>query len=345
MAAKRSDTLKAHFNSQQEPRPIFTALNGDNSWLLSFPRPIAERESTGKAYYHIVHDPWLNGPEVQFSSWLISLTLSSPAAVPNGTGVEHLVQEIESFAAEAGIIASAPKPTANEESPIDAILLNFHYGDHLHVPTLLTFSPSIPVFTTTEGALTLNPLNHFTTITTYSDLSPSPSPSPIAWQTLHPSPVLPSYLTLFRIKGHHELNFLTALIWSPRPGKHEAILYSPHGLRTSTPALQSLLHDSAPEFQTLALLHGLKESWTWGWQTTFGVKSGLELFRESEARYWVRTHDDRLSYGGVVWWLVSDIFRTVEWGLGQERLSEGKAQRVKDVVAEGVGNGVCFVLV
>lgn len=344
MTIDRQDKLKAHFNSAQEIRPIFTSLNGDNSWLLSFPRSVADRKSTGKAYFHIVHDPWLNGPEIQISSWVVSLALSSPAAVSNGTGVEQLIREIESAAADAGIVTPLQPSPKSETSPVDAILLNLHYGDHLHTPTLLTFPSSIPVLTTTEGALVVKKLNHFNTIATYADLEPKTST--IDWTTLHPGPlVLPSYLTVFRIKGHHELNFLSALIWSPSPNTHEATLYSPHGLHTSTPALQSFLHDSTPRFHTLALLHGLKESWTWNWQTTFGVKSGLELFRESGARYWIPTHDDRLSYGGLVWWFVTDVFRTVEWGIGQEKEKRVGGERLEEVRVERVGNGECFVLV
>ncbi|KAJ4984483.1 hypothetical protein SVAN01_10035 [Stagonosporopsis vannaccii] len=342
MASDRAAKLRAHFDSSQEPRPIFTSLNGDNSWLLSFPRPATERKSTGKAYFHIVHDPWLNGPEVAISSWIVWLSLSSPAAVRDGAGVEQIAREIESAALDAGIVASLPDDTAEEgRSSVDAILLNLHYGDHLHAPTLLTFLPSIPIFTTMEGAAVVKKLGHFDTIVTYADLETDVFDGD--WATLHAGAPLPAYLTIFRIKGHHELNFVSALLWSSSPDIHEAILYSPHGMHTTTPALQTFLHHSRPAFSTLALLHGLKESWTLNWQTTFGVASGLPLYRQSGAKYWINTHNDRLSYGGVVWWIVKDIFRTVEWGLGQEKAQAG--DKKKEVKVEEVGNGDCFVLV
>jgi hypothetical protein len=86
------------------PRPILTSLNGDNSWLLSFPRPPTDRTATGKAYFHIVHDPWLAGPEIQYASWLIYLNLAAPAAVSNGEGVEAVVRGIEEKARQAGIV-------------------------------------------------------------------------------------------------------------------------------------------------------------------------------------------------------------------------------------------------
>lgn len=327
-------------SSKQDLRPIFTSLNGDNSWLLSFPRPVAERNTAGKAYFHIVHDPWLNGPEVQYSSWVIHISLSSKPVVSDGAGVEGLVREIEQAAADAGILPTrveSPGPA----SPVDAIFMNFHYGDHLHVPTLLTFDPSIPVFATVEGAAIIKKLNHFDRVVTYKDADPDTFNG--YWTSLHPGDPLPSYLTLFRIRGHHELNFLSTLIWSASPHAHEAVLHSPHGLHTSTPALQTLMHHSMPRFTTLALLHGLKESWSFNWQTTFGVATGLELQRLSRAKYWINTHNDRLGYGGLVWWLANDIFRTIEWGLGQEK--KGKTSEIKEEVeVVDVVNGGCFVL-
>ncbi|KAJ4333929.1 hypothetical protein N0V95_009303 [Ascochyta clinopodiicola] len=341
MAVTRATKHKTHFSGpRQDIRPIFTSLNGDNSWLLSFPRPAAERNSTGKAYFHIVHEPWLNGPQVEYASWLVHLSLSSQPAVSNGAGVESLVREIEQAAADAEIVAPRAA-TAEVNSLIDAVFMNFHYGDHLHVPTLLTFDPSIPVFATVEAAAIIKKLNHFDTIVTYKDVDPETFNG--EWEDFHPGSPLPSYLTVFRIRGHHELNFLSTLIWSPSPTTHEAVLYSPHGLHTSTPALQTLLHHAAPKFETLALLHGLKESWSFSWQTTFGVTTGLELQRATNAKYWVNTHNDRLGYWGVVWFLANDIFKTLEWGLGQEKKGEDGEAR-KEVKVIDVENGGCFVL-
>lgn len=343
MAYERISRYKAHFDTQQDLRPILTSLNGDNSWLLSLPRPVSERKASSKAYFHLVHDPWLNGPEVQVSPWLIYLSLSSTPAVTDGAGVDRLVRKIEGAAADAGFISKVKEAVSEDRAAIDAIVINFHYGDHLHAPTLLTFDPQIPIFTTSDGAPIISKLNHFANITTYPDLSPNFLGDWSAYVTI---PGLPPYLTLFRIKGHHELNFLTALLWQSAPKTWEAILHSPHGLHTNTPALQSLLAHGGPRFSTLALLHGLKESWTWGWQTTLGAKTGLELFRLSGARYWVSTHNDRLGYGGLVWWLVTDVFRTVEWALGQEKTtSEGvEGVGMKEARVHEVGNGGVIVL-
>lgn len=52
-------------------RPLLTVLNGDNSWLMSFPRPPSERTPQDKTFYHIVLDPWLTGDIVIGAAWLV----------------------------------------------------------------------------------------------------------------------------------------------------------------------------------------------------------------------------------------------------------------------------------
>jgi hypothetical protein len=334
MADNRAIALKTQIrnvaHAQQQLRPIFTSLNGDNSWLLSFPRPTEERTISGKAFYHIVHDPWLNGPVNLYTLWLASISLSSLPAVNNGNDVEGVVRDIEAAAADAGILPTRA-PGTQDASPIDAIFIHFHYNDHLHKPTLLTFASSIPVFATPEASVIIRDWNHFDNIITTRELEPGIFDGD--WTSLHPGSPLPTWLTVFRARGHHELNFASAIIYTPSPDLHEAILYSPHGMRTSQESLQTLLHRSTPEFNVLALLHGLKESWTFSWQTTFGAATGLELQRQTNAKYWIITHNSPLRYRGMLWVIVTDIFRTLEWALGQEKVpnSEGKKVHVVDV--------------
>lgn len=88
--------LQAHFaNRNATPRPILTSLNGDNSWLISFPRPPADRIRHGsKAYFHVVSDAWLTRDISVGSSWVINLRHPTAPAIPDGSAVEALVQEI-----------------------------------------------------------------------------------------------------------------------------------------------------------------------------------------------------------------------------------------------------------
>ncbi|KAL6702454.1 hypothetical protein ACN47E_001845 [Coniothyrium glycines] len=337
-------TLQAHFQqSPGDPRPILTSLNNDNSWLISFPRPVEERQTTGKAYYHLVHDPWLNGPVSAYANWILFFTLSSPAKITTGAAVEDIVRAIEALAAAAHLVSPQNTTHTATTSPIDAISINLHYPDHMHKPTLLTFAPSIPVLATPEAATLIRSWNHFTSITQTKDLDPASFTGD--WTTLHPGAPLPPWLTRFRTSGHHELNFVNTLLWSPAPGVHEAILHSPHGMYTAQPSLQCLLHASQPRFRTLALLHGLKENWGFGIKNTFGVATGLELQRQSGAKYWIRSHDDALRYTGVVGYFVKDVFRTLEWGVSMEaKDGSGDGEARKEVKVTEVEGGECFVL-
>jgi hypothetical protein len=382
----RARTLQAYFASSNAPlRPILTSLNGDNSWLISFPRPPADRiRHGGKAYFHIVSDAWLTRDVSLGASWVINLRHPTEPTIPDGDAVEALVQEVEAAAADAA--GNSPSGTASPESKnplVDAIFVNFHYADHLNEATLRTFSPSIPVFATAEAAAMIRPWNYFHHLSQTHDLDPS---NP-AWLNLRPDgdAQLPDWLAVFRLVGHHELNFATAIVYSsPCPAaadnntntttttteepesttQHEVLLYSPHGIRTTQPALQAFTHRLHPPVRVLAMLHALKDSFALGWmRNTLGVAGGLALARLVRPRYWVKSHDAMLVYSGVVAWLagIKDFGRTLEDGLveeggtgvgGEFMLEEGggdglngngdRGKRKLGVVE--VENGGCFVL-
>lgn len=344
MSSNRADYIKSQFSdTAQELRPILTSLNGDNSWLISFPRPHAERESIGKAFFHAVHDPWLTGPTSSFSTYLVFINHAAAPEVKDGAGVEEVAREIEDAAAEAGIIAKNHRQYSTPASKpiVDAIFVNLHGPDHLHAPTLQTFDPSIPVFAAGTADEIIRGLNHFDAVYSNKDLQPGSGD----WKLLHPGGPLPEWLTIFRMTGHHMLNFCTAMIWSPSSGKHEALLYSPHGVRVAETTLQTFFNDAVPQVQTLAILHGLKESRAFGWLNTFGVSYGLPLYRASNAKYWVLTHDSPLAYWGLIMLGVREVRRTLEWGLGREAEEDGNATKLKEVNFVDVKNGDSTVLV
>ena len=388
MSQSRADTLRAHFSSPNgAPRPLLTSLNGDNSWLMSFPRPAAERARPGsKAYFHIVSDPWLTGYASAGASWVISIRTVTPAAIPSGAAVEAVISEIENTAAAASEnLISAPRSINDPEpSPIDAIFLNFHYSDHLDEATLRTFHPEIPVFATAEAAAIVRRWGHFSHVTETRDLDPATAPGGTgAWRSLHPRGSLPDWLTVFRLRGHHELNFATAIIYSSSPSsssvpssstssrgggggggggeedhetKHEALLYSPHGIKADQPALKAFVGylDSAGDsdggkVSVLVILHALKDSFAFGMATTLGVAGGLALERLTRPRYWVKSHDAPLGYAGIVAWVawVNDVARTLRSGLDEEKEEvnggEDRGERKEPNVVE-VENGGCFVL-
>ncbi|ORY68524.1 uncharacterized protein BCR38DRAFT_363014 [Pseudomassariella vexata] len=345
MASQRATTLKAHFDgSKQDLRPILTSLNGDNSWLMSFPCPAAERAKLGKAYYHVVSDAWLAGPAIALSRWLIHLSLPSNPIARDGPDVEKLACEVEEAAASDDIVPGENKPSSSTLH-IDAIFVNFHYLDHCHEATLRTFDAKIPIFATAEASAMVHAWKHFDTIITTHDLDPEGESG--SWRDLHPGAPLPAWLSVFRLLGHHELNFATAIVWSSDADTHEALLYSPHGICEDQATLQAFLGKMDPSFSVLAILHALKDSFSWGWRTTLGVSGGLALERMAKPKYWVKTHDAPLAYWGLIMLRVIDTFRTLESGLEEEKdlkrdLGFDGLPRKPNLIE--VENGGCFVL-
>lgn len=318
---------------------------------MSFPRPANERSSSGKAYFHIVTDPWLAGETLAVHPWVMTINSTISAAVQNGTAVEHLVREIEDAAAAAGVVKS-PKPV-NDEPGVDAIFLSIYLADHLHEPTLRTFDKRIPIVTSPETANIIKPWGYFESVTTTGDLAPA---APQDWPSLHPGGPLPPWLNAFRLNGHHEYNFAYILLWTPGEGDilmHEAIMYSPHGIKDDQPAAHAfsrLCRQESSHISVLAILHGLKESFTAGGRNTLGVAGGLAIESALRPRYWIKSHDAVVKYTGLIGRLTRDYSRTIMDGL-KLRESERKPPSDKEQEDEGrnpnfveVENGHSFVL-
>ncbi|KAF2788838.1 hypothetical protein K505DRAFT_328641 [Melanomma pulvis-pyrius CBS 109.77] len=331
----RTAQLRSHFSRSSTPRPLFTSLNGDNSWLLSYPRPDVERAATGKAYYHVVTDPWLSGPSTTWASWLVYLSLTEEPCAKNAADIEAIIAEIEAVAYETHASKEVlPEPRKTKRG-IDALFINFHYDDHLHEPTLRGLDSDIPVFAVDEAARRMRSWNHFTTVTETQDFDPADP----HWPSLHPGASLPSWLNLFRLVGHHELNFATIIVWS-HDQKHEALLSSPHGIYDTQDSFQAFATKSEPPIRVTAFLAALHDSFAVGRRTTLGVKGGLALERILKPKYWIPTHDGVLRYWGAFMWLaaVHDVWRTLESGLEEE----GKGGERPNLV--NVKNGELFVV-
>ncbi|KAM0193398.1 hypothetical protein ACHAPA_004411 [Fusarium lateritium] len=348
MAESPRENILKHLSDPGKPlRPIFTSLNGDNSWLMSFPRPEAERTATGKAFYHVAFEPWIKGAAHVFNSWFVNIAMVDSPEISTFESLENLVREIESAAA-------AHKPSTDEQhdrqqdsSPLDAILLGFYLSDHLHPQTLQSFPPDIPVIATPPGIKVIKPWNHFKTIRTISNLDPSAT----SWQTpnLHPGEPLPKWLTPIFLPGRAELNFVFAIIWSHTVDNetiHEVILDSPHGVKGDEKTLNAFLN-SEPKTRKLAMLHGLKESSTGGIQTTYGAKSGLALNRKvGGVGHWIVTHSAEMEYTGVFMRIfgTKDTPRTVEWALEEEHKKDPSLERFQPPNFVKVANGGSTVL-
>ncbi|KAH6887420.1 hypothetical protein B0T10DRAFT_70985 [Thelonectria olida] len=350
MDKKRQLTLEEYFASPDVPlRPIMTSLNGDNSWLLSFPRPPPDRLALGKAFYHVVFEPWLAGSTSMLSSWVIWISLSAKPDVSDPEAIEGVIRQIEALAATGiSVNDSQEESSGDYTGDIDAILLGFHYLDHLHEPTLRLFNKNIPVIAIPEAVDIVKPWGHFESISTIKNFDPSFT----SWQDsgLHPGEPLPSWLTPIRMPGHHELNYCLALVWSHADDSgeevHEVMFQSPHGTRLDEGPLQAFL-DSEPKTEKLAMLHGLKESYTAGMITTLGAKGGLAFYRRiGGAKYWILSHHSTLLYGGIFMRLswTNDIHRTMDWALGEESKAGGQKADLDRPNMVQVENGGCVVL-
>ncbi|KAF4445553.1 hypothetical protein F53441_10721 [Fusarium austroafricanum] len=351
MSQSRQQVYKTHLSSPEKPlRPILTLLNGDASWLMSFPRPKDEQASSGKLFFHVVFEPWLQGDATMLGAWFFNITSSAKPDINDVAAVERVIREIEDAAAchlPPTQVSTETKNTAHQGN-IDAILLSFHYLDHIHKPTLLTFDPRIPVIATPEAAAIIKPWSHFTTISLSHDLD---SPTTV-WKSpdLHPEN-FPDWLTVLRMPGHAELNFCTALIWSHQTDTneeiHETIIISPHGTRSGEGPLDGFLN-AEPKTEMLTLLHGLKEGHSaLSGQTKLGAKGGLALYRKiGGAKSWILNHDNDFKYAGLFLWVnySYDLPRSMEWALEEEQKEYERSGDIESPNFIKVGNGGAVVL-
>ncbi|KAK8127176.1 hypothetical protein PG984_008284 [Apiospora sp. TS-2023a] len=336
----RPALLRAHMeknsSNPSELRPILTSLNGDNSWLMSFPVPAGEETTVAKpkprkAYYHIVFDPWFasSGASVTVASWLIWVALAAPSTtIHHGDDVEQIAREIErSAGSQAGLVAGN-EPIGEDERMVDCIVISSRVTDHLHEASLRKFDRRIPVVAVLDAAAVLQGWGYFETVVAMNDMVGGDKGT--EWQGLHPKSPLPDWLTPFRLRESVQ-NYAIVITWShglldsggstqQLPSRHEAIWISPHGMHLDSPPFQAFLRDTTKTVDVLAMLHPLRDSFAFGWQTVLGVTGGLAVERALDGgpKYWVPTGDGALSLWGLVAWRVQDMPRTLEWGLEKE---------------------------
>ncbi|KAJ4258190.1 hypothetical protein NW762_008336 [Fusarium torreyae] len=349
MNEPRLDIIKKHLSDPDKLlRPFFTSLNGDNSWLMSFPRPKSEQEATGKSYYHVAFEPWLKGAAHVLNKWFVHIAMVEDPEISTFEALEDLVRDIEQAAAVHNPqICQQQADQQCSPSPVDAILLGFHFSDHLHPQTLHTFPLDIPVIASPQAAALIKPWNHFKTIRTIHLLDPSET----RWQTPdnHPGEPLPTWLTPILLPGKGVLHFVHAIIWSHTLDNeeiHEVIFQSPHGIQPDAKPLNAFL-DSEPKTQKLAMLHGLKESFTAGVQTTYGAKGGLALHRKvGGVEHWLLSHNANMEYTGIFMRLsrTNDIQHTVEWTLEEGKKDGSSSEDYKEPNFARVPNGGSMVL-
>lgn len=101
----------------------------------------------------------------------------------------------------------------------------------------------------------------------------------------------------------------------------ECVLYTPHGIPHT--ALTPIA-TADPPLHTLAFLHGLHDvSISAAQQLNLGAKNGVLSQRVLKAKYWIATHDEVKTGGGIISWFLRRKIWTLEDALEDARADMG----------------------
>jgi len=272
--------------------PTVKHLNGDTSWLISFPVSSEDREDK---IFNVIIDPWLTGPQTDYYSW---------------------------FSSQSHVIKACVDHISELDTRIDAVVLSHEWTDHTHRATLLEIDSTTPVYATIKAAEIVRSWNHFSTVHIIEDLKPDAH-----WSTSH-LPGLPSCLgisrissTSFEIVSYYHVAICMAYVPPETKEKDRteasAVLYSPHGVHA--PSLDRLPQSG---IEVVALMHGLHQVWNppfLGGMLNLGALNAVRAVRTTKAKYWIGTHDEVKKGSGVVSYLLRRKAWTVEEALDAER--------------------------
>nr|POE59082.1 hypothetical protein CFP56_24352 [Quercus suber] len=325
-------------------RPILHHLNSDTTWFLQIPRPeSAVRKNTRRHYYNILIDPWLAGGQSDVASWFSQQFHVRPSSVQTIAELETLACNVER-AARGSYDYSEPDDDDGANSYIDAVAVSHEFTDHCHKDTLLEVPATTPVFAIKEAAALISSWKHFHTVVTVGAFGAADNTD---WRATSLSP-LPSWLGISRLLQRDDvLNYHSALLIAfnnqralppavtttsrkPRatiqPDEAletaDALVYTPHGIHSGDLAL---IPQARPAVRTLAFLHGLHNvrvgtaSGRTALQSNLGAHNGLKAQRLLQARYWIGTHDEVKTGGGLVAWFLQRDSLTLKDALEQER--------------------------
>ena len=299
--------------------PLIKHLNGDTSWLVSF--PVSEQDR-GDRQFNVIIDPWLSGPQTDYYSW---------------------------FSSQSHVIKACVDHVSELKTRIDAVVLSHEWTDHTHKATLLEIDPKTPVYATIKAAGIVRSWNHFTQVHTVEDLEPGAH-----WSTTRLPGLTPCLgvsrisSTSFEIVSYYHVAICLAYVppetQAPENSTASAILYSPHGVHA--PSLDRLPQSS---LEVVALMHGLHQVWNppfLGGMLNLGGLNAVRATRATKARYWIGTHDEVKKGTGIVSYLLRRKAWTVEEALEAERKKDkGTGTDIQDNLkyyALGSGEMLCL---
>ena len=295
-------------------RPLIHHLTADNSWLLQIPR------SGPRMYFNIVIDAWLEGSNLEVSTYFHDQRHTIPPAAQNIGEVDRICGEVEALAWE---LRSGTENTKSKEVPpesfIDAVVISQQAQDHCHGPTLTPLPSSVPVFAYGDVAVKkVQAWKHFHTIVNIptfngnwrsTSLSPLPEGIGIGGvtqlndsSTLHTGIVV-SFQTPFQEKDAGD------------EAEAEAIVYLPHGIPSEELAIATLA-SAAPRLKMLAFLHGLLRVQVFprplALYANLGAHNALAVQQALNAKYWIPTHDEPKEKYGLTSWILTDFWLTLK---------------------------------
>jgi hypothetical protein len=319
-------------------RPVLTHANADTTWLIQLPYPPGLSFS-GRLFYNILIDPWLDGPQSDVAGWFSTQWHAIKSSVRTISELDERLKEIESLAEEQVMKLNKRSRSDSQQSKpstyIDAVAISHEFTDHCHKATLLELDPSVPVFATEKAANLIRSWNHFHQVY----LPATFSARQLDWRETS-KVSLPEWIGISRIVTdsdalyyHSALLFAFNLSGRSSPlvtGDHkdetaEAIIYSPHGINADD---LSHLPRANPAISTLALMHGLHDvGITLTKQLNLGAYNGLRAQRICRARYWVGTHDEVKIGGGLLAPFLRRTVITIPEALEKEKAENRKLEK------------------
>lgn len=314
-------------------RPVLVHLNADTTWLLQLPRPDA---AGARTHFNILVDPWLRGPQSDVASWFSTQWHVVAPAVDTLAGLNRVLAAVETGTLDA--------PPDDAPWHVDAVAVSHEFTDHCHRETLTQLPPSTVVFAADQAADLIRSWGHFDAVTTAPGFARD-----VPWDSIPAEEGgLPSWLRIARvITDNDALYYHSALVvaFASADGgaDAEAVVYSPHGIQ---PTDLSFLPGPASGLSTLALLHGMHDvRIALMKQLNLGALNGVDAVRAARARYWVSTHDEIKTGGGVIAPLLLRTQYTLEEAKAHDEKSQEDGQDVGEYSFLELRSGEGAVLV
>ncbi|KAL8717152.1 MAG: hypothetical protein Q9225_005581 [Loekoesia sp. 1 TL-2023] len=340
----------------QQSRPVLTHLNADTSWVLSLPYPVGASHPAGRRLFHILIDPWLQGPQSDLASWFSQQWHVIASSVQT---ISELNACLENLEASVQIQCSRSLGQTNDASRthshadvlscIDMVVVSHEFTDHCNRATLQEIPRNTPVFATQAAASLILSWHYFHQV----HCIPSFSNWKHDWKKTLPIP-LPSWLGIARITTKKDaLYFHSAILItfdirsSSTDESIEGIIYTPHGIPADG---LEMLSSAEPGISVLALLHGLHDIKITVKQLNLGAHNALRAQRVCGAKYWISTHDEVKKAGGLINHFLKRKKWTIEDALKEEERKkektgiDGPLADIRDVHFANLASGQSLLL-